>query len=112
MKRPMQKMGILFLILCLGPLPELWGQAPAPTTEGEELSGKDQFQAAEWLRLADGFWETGDYRMLKHFSNLIIERYPNTYYAKEARKLLNASSSPLLNRSREWGRSNPALFPK
>ena len=99
---------ILLLLACQGL--ELWGQTPPPVTE--ELAGKDQFQAAQWLRLAQGFWETGDYPMLEHFCRLIVEHYPNTYYAKEAGELLKKSSNPKKNRSRERRRNNPALYPK
>lgn len=83
----------------------------APPVVGElSEDEKDRFQASQWLRLADQFWETGDYPQLTHFCRLILTYYPDTEYAKQAQKLLKKSANPSVNRSREYRRNNPALF--
>lgn len=104
----MKKIMVILLLCCQGLIPELWGQTYSAGTDG--LAGKDQFQAAQWLRLAEGFWETGDYPMLGQFCRLIVERYPGTYYSKRAEELLKESSNPKKNRSRERKKNNPAIY--
>lgn len=77
---------------------------------GELEQTRDRFQAAQWLRLAREFFETGDYPQSGHFCNLILTYYPDTTYAQMAEKLLKKTSSPGENRSREFRRNNPGLF--
>lgn len=101
---------IIFLLLvsCQGLAPKLWGQGASTTPE--PLNDKDRFQMDQWLRLARGAWEVGDYSTASYFCRLILEHYPNTYYSREAKSLLKNSSSPVVNSARDHVRSNPGLF--
>ena len=85
-----------------------WGQTAPPVTG--EPTGKDKFQATQWLKVARELWEVGDYPLLRRYCQMIIDRYPGTSYGREAEKLLKRSSNPAKNRSREFRRNNPGLF--
>ena len=113
MERPIKYLPLLLLGLLLGPgcsSSKLQGQVYHSGTD--DLTGKDRFQAAQWLRLAAESREVGDYPMVGHFCRLIVEHYPNTYYSKEAEEILKDSSDPDKNRSREKKKDNPALYLK
>lgn len=109
---------ILLLFLLLTVLPSAWSKDWKPdwrdkwdTVDPTELSPTDTFQAEQWLRTARALWEVGDYPTLRLYCNRIVEYYPETYYAMVAEKLLIKSRKPPNNRSREYIRNNPGLFP-
>jgi hypothetical protein len=93
----MKKILILFLILSI--------QAGA-----DELDKKDVFQAEQWMKTIKVFWEVGDYPALRYYCQKTIEFYPETFYAKEAKKYLRKTKNPKANRRRENFRNDPALF--
>lgn len=88
----------------------VYGQKLPPVTN--QLKGKDQFQAEQWLRLAKDFASLGDYPSVDHYCRLLIEYYPNTYYANEAEGILKKISSVKKNRGRQRIKNNPGLFPQ
>lgn len=82
-------------------------QLPPP----DDLSRKDSFQAEQWIALSRNLWEVGDYVTLRYYCRMIIDYYPETIYAEEAQKFLTKTQKPPKNRSREYIRHNPGLFP-
>lgn len=76
-----------------------------------DLSEKDLFQAEQWLQLIRGLWEVEDYTLLRHYCRKIIEFYPETHYAEEAKEFMEKTEKPGVNARRVYRRQNPALFP-
>lgn len=101
-------MGLFWILQ--GSVLELHGQVHPSVID--DLNSKERFEVSQWLRLAHAFSEVGDYALVGHYCRQIIEYYPNTYYSEEAERLLEKSSNPKKNRSREYRKNNPALFPQ
>lgn len=51
-----------------------------------QLKGKEKLEAKDWLHAGDLALMTGDNDTAQYFYELVIEKYPNTYYARKAKE--------------------------
>jgi len=54
-----------------------------------ELKGSEKLEAKDWLHSGDLAYRIGDYDNAQYFYELVIRKYPDTYYAKKAKSGLN-----------------------
>jgi len=121
-----KKVGTLVAFLILiglvgglkGSMSKLWAQeeplylSPTEPPIVYGLAGKDEFQAENWIRFSRSFAELGDYPKSRYFCNMLIRYYPNTFYALEAREILDRDSDPVKNRRRQKRKNNPGFYIK
>ena len=55
----------------------------------KEMSGTDKLEAKDWLHAGDLAYKIKDYDNAAYFYNLVIAKYPDSYYGKKAKKNLN-----------------------
>ncbi|MFH1779428.1 MAG: hypothetical protein ABH847_05310 [Candidatus Omnitrophota bacterium] len=51
-----------------------------------QLKGKEKLEAKDWLHAGDLALMADDNDTAQYFYELVIEKYPNTYYARKAKK--------------------------
>ncbi len=51
-----------------------------------QLKGKEKLEAKDWLHAGDLAKQMGDNDNAQYFYELIIKKYPNTYYARKAQE--------------------------
>ncbi|KPK42292.1 MAG: hypothetical protein AMJ78_03025 [Omnitrophica WOR_2 bacterium SM23_29] len=51
-----------------------------------QLKGKEKLEAKDWLRSGDLALKTGDNDTAQYFYELVIKKYPNTYYSRKAKE--------------------------
>lgn len=49
-----------------------------------QLKGKEKLEAKDWLHAGDLASRLGDNDNAQYFYELVIKKYPNTYYARKA----------------------------
>lgn len=52
------------------------------------LAGKEKLEAKDWLHAGDVAFKTGDYDGAQYFYELLVKKYPDTYYGKKAKENL------------------------
>lgn len=52
------------------------------------LSGKGKLEAKDWLHAGDLAYQIKDYDNAQYFYELIVKKYPDTYYGKKAQENL------------------------
>lgn len=57
----------------------------APT---KSLTRSDDLEAKDWLHAGDLAYKVKDYDNAQYFYELVINKYPDTYYAREAKENL------------------------
>ena len=51
-----------------------------------QLRGKEKLEAKDWLHAGDLALNVGDNDNAQYFYELVVKKYPNTYYAKKAKE--------------------------
>ncbi len=51
-----------------------------------QLKGKEKLEAKDWLHAGDLASKIGDNDSAQYFYELVIKKYPNTYYARKAQE--------------------------
>ncbi len=54
----------------------------------QELRGKEKLEARDWLHAGDLAYQVKSYDEAQYFYELVISKYPNTYYEKKAKENL------------------------
>jgi len=49
-----------------------------------QLKGNEKLEAKEWLHAGDLAYQTRDYDGAQYFYELVINKYPDSYYGKKA----------------------------
>jgi outer membrane protein assembly factor BamD (BamD/ComL family) len=52
------------------------------------LRGKEKLEANDWLHAGEVAYQIKDYDNAQYFYELIVKKYPDTYYGKKARENL------------------------
>lgn len=88
MKKLVPVAAFLFIFIALGVL-----NSGCMTTKSNikpvELSGKQKAQAEDWLHSASLLYKIGDYDFALEYYKKLVEYYPGTKYAIEARNKIS-----------------------
>lgn len=52
------------------------------------LKGKESLEAKDWLHAGDLAYQVKDYYAAQYFYDLVVQKYPDTYYGKKAKENL------------------------
>lgn len=52
------------------------------------LSGKEKLEAKDWLRAGDLSFKNNDWDNAQYFYDLVVKKYPESYYGKKAKENL------------------------
>lgn len=73
-----------------------------------ELKGKEKLEAKDWLHAGDLASRMGDCDNAQYFYELVIKKYPDTYYARKAEKglrwvkLKQSSAGRLIQKGKDF----------
>lgn len=54
----------------------------------KELVGKEKLEAKDWLHAGDLAFKNSDYDGAQYFYELVVKKYPDTYYGRKAKENL------------------------